>query len=443
MENAYIVRGGRVLKGEVWLSGAKNAALKVIIASLLFDTAVIVQNVPHIGDINDLLTLIHFLGGKAYFTAQNQVMIDGSGIRKDMISLLYASKTRTSFMFFAPLLFRLGRAQIPNPGGCRIGSRPIDRQIDCMKALGIHVVYDEESGYYKARIEGKLIPGGSYRFEKSTHTGTEFALLLACIAEGESVIENICREPEVDDLITFLQEGGAKIKREGDMLMIQGVKKLSAQAPYSIGYDRNEAVTFALFAIATKGSIIIHHITLSFIQAFIDMLKKAGGGIEHDTATVRFFYHDQLRATDVTTMVHPGFMTDWQAPWAVLMTQARGISTVHETVFENRFCYVEELRKLGAHIDYFSPPVAHPDHLYQFNLALDARLRCQAIKIYGQMSLHNGVLEVTDLRAGASLLLAASIAQGESIIRGAGVIDRGYEAIDKKLRMLGAVIKKV
>lgn len=443
MENAYIIRGGRPLKGEIRLSGAKNSALKVIIASLLFDTPVIVKNVPHIGDINDLLTLINRLGGVARFTAQNQVMVDGFSIKKDTIDFLYASKIRVSFMLFAPLLYRLGKGNIPNPGGCRIGNRSIDRHIDCMKALKIQVVYDESDGYYKASLEDRRIQGGSYRFKKSSHTGTEFAVLLACVGEGETVIDNVCREPEIDDLITFLVRGGAKIKKENDSIVVQGVKKLSIDTPYSINYDRNEAVTFALFAIATKGSLIVHDINISFIQTFIDVLKEAGGGVEYADSVMRFFYRGQLRPTDVTTAVHPGFMTDWQAPWAVLMTQACGVSTVHETIFENRFSYVDELRKLGAHIDYFSPEVSNPQEIYQFNTSKEIKIRCQAIRIYGSTSLHNGVLQVADLRAGASLLLASSIAAGESVIRGASVIDRGYEAIDKKLRAVGAIIKKV
>lgn len=443
MEDAYIIRGGKPLRGEVRLSGAKNSALKVIIASLLFDTHVTIKNVPHIGDIDDLLTLINSLGGNARFIAQNQVMIDGSSINKNTIAFLYASKIRVSFMLFAPLLHKLGKGNIPNPGGCRIGSRPIDRHIECMKALDIHVTYSESDGYYRASLEKKRIQGGKYRFEKSSHTGTEFALMLASCAEGETVIENICLEPEVDDLINFLIKGGAHIKKKDKTLIVQGVKKLKIDFPYHISPDRNEAVTFALFAIATKGSVMVHDVNTAHIQTFIDVLKKAGGGVEYEGMGICFYYNHALYSTDVTTAVHPGFMTDWQAPWAVLMTQAEGISTIHETVFENRFSYVEELRKLGAHIDYFYPPVFNPHEIYQFNISKEEREKYQAIRIHGKTLLHNGVLQVSDLRAGASLLLASSVAEGESIIRGASVIDRGYETIDRKLKAIGALIKKV
>lgn len=443
MEDSYIIRGGKPLRGEIKLSGAKNSALKVIIASLLFDTPVTIKNVPHIGDINDLLVLINNLGGSAHFTAQNQVVVDGSSINKDTIAFLYASKIRVSFMLFAPLLYRLGKANIPNPGGCRIGSRPIDRHIGCMKALNIDVTYSENDGYYRASLKSKRIQGGVYRFEKSSHTGTEFALMLASCAEGEIVIENICLEPEIDDLVNFLIQGGAQIKKKDKTFIVHGVQKLQIDSPYHISPDRNEAVTFALFAVATKGSLIIHDIKATNIQTFIDMLKKVGGGVEYENTSLRFYYKNQLSATDVMTEIHPGFMTDWQAPWAVLMTQVEGISTIHETVFENRFSYVEELRKLGAYIEYFSPHVPNPHEIYQFNTVDEETKRCQAIRIHGKTSLHNGVLHVSDLRAGASLLLASVIAQGESIVRGASVIDRGYETIDKKLKAVGAFIKKV
>src|SRR3989344_9600958 len=289
MEDAYIIHGGKPLIGEVRLSGAKNSALKVIIASLLFDTPVTIQNVPHIGDINDLLTLINSLGGKARFTAQNQVMVDGSSIKKDTIAFLYASKIRVSFMLFAPLLYRLGKGNIPNPGGCRIGSRPIDRHIECMRALNIHVSYSESDGYYRASLEKTRIQGGTLRFKKSSHTGTEFALMLSCCAEGETVIENICLEPEIDDLVLFLTQAGAHIQKKDKTLIVQGVKKLSTDSPYYISPDRNEAVTFALFAVATKGSLIVHDINAINIQTFIDVLKKAGGGVEHESSALRFY----------------------------------------------------------------------------------------------------------------------------------------------------------
>lgn len=442
MEDAYIIRGGQPLVGEVRLSGAKNAALKIIIASLLFEKTTTIINVPHISDIEDLLHLINFLGGTARFIAKNEVFVDGSGIKKDTINFLYASKTRVSFMFFAPLLYRLGRANIPNPGGCRIGSRPIDRSIVFMKALGINIVYNEDDGYYKAKME-KRVKGINFRFTKPTHTGTELAMLFAILAEGESRIENVCQEPEIDDLISFLNLAGAKISFKQDAIYIQGVKRLGTVERFKIASDRNEAITFALFALATKGSILLGPIDRSIIKAFTNALEKVGAGVNCQDKTIRFFYKKSFSGLDIITARYPGFMTDWQAPWAVLMTQADGVSIIHETVFENRFSYIQELKRLGAQIEYFQPMVDEPEKLYQFNLDSSAKNTPHAIKIFGKTELHNGVLHVSDLRAGASLLIAAAVAHGESVVRGASVINRGYEAIDKKLRQLSAIIKKV
>lgn len=443
MEDAYIIQGGYPLRGEVQLSGAKNVALKVIIASLLFKNKVHLANIPKIKDIEELLHLIRTLGGKAEFIKKNTVVIDGSGINTHQVDFLHASKIRVSFMLFAPLLFKFGQALIPNPGGCRIGSRPIDRQIDLMKAFGITVSYCHDDGYYHAKLNKEKINGIVYQFDKSTHTGTELAILFGGIASGQTIINNASQEPEIDDLINFLNLGGAKIKRVGRKIHVEGVRHFKQNQPYTIINDRNEAVTYAIFALATKGEVTVSKIEPPMIEVFIRKVEKAGGGVTIDDGRVRFFYKNTLRAIDVTTVPHPGFMTDWQAPWAVLMTQVHGTAIIHETVFENRFSYVEELKKLGAQIEYFQPKVNHPDNLYQFNLTSVNKLNPQAIKIYGETKLHNGVLNVFDLRAGANLLIAAMIASGESIVNGASIIDRGYEEIDKKLKLLGAKIEKV
>lgn len=443
MEDAYKINGGIPLKGQVKLSGAKNIALKAVIASLMFKGAVELQNIPRILDIEELLNLIKLLGGRAEFVKSNTVVIDGANIKSNKIDLLHASKIRVSFMFFAPLLTALGEAIIPNPGGCRIGARPIDRQIEFMKALGVSVKYNAEDGFYRARLEKGLV-GGYFKFDKPSHTGTEFAILLAIFAKGQTIVDNASLEPEIDDLITFLNMSGAQIKRSGRKIIIEGVKSLTQRGEYKIANDRNEAVTFAVFALATGGEITINGISATMIQSFIDVAKKAGAGIKIEKNNIKFFYNGSLGATDIVTGPFPGFMTDWQAPWAVLMTQAAGVSTIHESVFENRFSYVSELLKLGAKIDFFKPEVKSPEKFYQFNLGKNyQKLGSQAIKITGKTPLHNGVLKVGDLRAGVSLIIAAAIAGGESIVEGASVIDRGYEEIDKKLIALGAKIKKI
>lgn len=442
MDNTYLVRGGTPLRGVVKLSGAKNVALKVIIAAFLFNQKLHFSNIPQIKDVEVLINLIKKLGSAAYFYKKNRLLIDPKDLNSDQIDLIDASKIRVSFMFSAPLLHRLGRARIPNPGGCRLGGRPIDRSINLIRSFGVHVFYDE-NGYYNAKTKSKKLKGCFFRFEKPSHTGTELAILLGVLADGETVIDNASLEPEIDDLINFLNISGARIKRKGKMIVIQGVKELKYEDEYEIISDRNEAVTYAVFGLATGGEVEVYPINPFLIDTFINKLKEAGARTKIDKDRVVFKFVSSLKATKIETRPHPGFMTDWQAPWAVLMTQAKGESVIHETVFENRFSYVPELRKLGAKINFFQPHVRKPEKVYQFGLK---GKKCsdllQAIRIYGKTKLHNGVLTVSDLRAGASLLIGAAVAEGESAVQGADIIDRGYEDISLKLSKLGLKIKK-
>lgn len=443
MEDTFLVSGGKPLKGEVKLSGAKNVALKVMIAALLFKEKIFFSNIPRIKDVEVLMNLINKLGSTASFIQKNQLTIEPKNLVTEQIDLIDAAKIRVSFMFFAPLLHRLGRAKIPNPGGCRLGGRPIDRSINLIRSFGVKIFYDEK-GFYNAQIKGKKLKACHYSFEKPSHTSTELAIMLGCLADGETVIDNASLEPEVDDLINFLNLSGAKIKRSKRKIIIQGVKELKFNDDYHIISDRNEAVTYAIFGLATGGEIEIYPIKPSLIATFIEKSKEAGAQVKIADNRICFKTGLSLRSTKITTKPHPGFMTDWQAPWAVLMTQAKGESIIHETVFENRFSYVPELRKLGAKIDFFQPRVRSPKNTYHFNLdgkKLSDLL--QAIKIWGKTKLHNGVLSVSDLRAGASLLIGAAVAEGESIINGAGIIERGYEDIAKKLSSLGLNIKKI
>jgi UDP-N-acetylglucosamine 1-carboxyvinyltransferase len=346
-------------------------------------------------------------------------------------------------MFFAPLLKKFKTAKVPNPGGCRIGARHIDRPIEVLKNMGVHVDYHSEDGYYFASIDTTL-QSSHYTFVKATHTGTEFAIMLGSVADGETVIENASLEPEIDDLIRFLNESGAHIIRQDKKLIIKGTQHLHRTGPYAIENDRNEAVTYACFALATKGDITILGIEPSQISTFIDKVKEIGGEVEEKENGVRFYYIKPLSGTDITAVPHPGFMTDWQGPWAILMTQANGVSTIHETIYENRFAYVKELSKVGAKIEFYRPDVENPETFYQFNydpiLHKNAK---QAIRIFGPTKLHNGVLNVADLRAGATLLIAAMVAKGESIINGVAIVERGYEDIADKLSKLGGIIKKL
>lgn len=441
-EDAFIIHGGNKLEGKVSISGAKNVALKTMIAALLFDGKVVLNNIPVINDVKELLRLINSLGARAKFIDRNIVEIDSSTVDKNKVDLLHASKTRVSFMLFAPLLQKFKECFVPNPGGCRIGSRPIDRIIDGMRELGVKVQYDSESGYYQSNISHEGIQG-EYTFEKPSHTGTELLLMLSVVGRNNVVLHNVALEPEVDELIDFLNEGGASINKVDTTIIVQGVGKLSQKKEFTISSDRNEAVTFAALAIATKGNIEVKNVNPIAIKTFVDTLKKAGGGIEvASDKAMRFYYDNELIATSIETSPHPGFMTDWQPNWAVLMTQARGESVIHERVFENRFAYVSELRKLGAKIDFISPDVGDPDSHYYFNYDVSQSYK-QAIKIHGPTNLHNGVLTIADLRAGASVVIAALVARGESVVNGAPILERGYENFTGKITMLGGNITKI
>ncbi len=442
MENSYIINGGQPLHGQVKLSGAKNVALKVIIASLMIEGGAILQNIPRINDVFELLNLIKVLGGQAEFKEEeNTVAVDGGNINKNEVDLLYASKIRVSFMFFAPLLKKFGSCRIPNPGGCRIGARPIDRIVDGIKALGVSVRYKHDTGYYQAEMTGK--PRGKFVFGKPSHTGTELLILMSVFGEGMIRLENCAREPEIKDMIDFLNAAGAKIRQNASTIEITGVDKLRCLQPFTITADRNEAVTYASLAIATKGEAVVSSIPERMIRSFIIKLQAANGGYEKiNETTFRFFYKGELKATNIETEPHPGFMTDWQPNWAVLMTQATGVSLITERVFENRFAYVEELRKLGAEIEFVKPPVTNPAEYFFFNFD-PAKKYNQAVRIKGPVKLHGGALNITDLRAGATLAIGALVAEGESVVNGASILERGYENFVEKVRSIGGEIERI
>ncbi len=440
MEDAFIIQGGIPLKGEVDLSGAKNVALKVIISALMFDGDVILENIPRINDVFELLHLIRLIGAKAEFTGQNIVTVNANGIHTNIVDLLHGSKIRVSFMLAAPLLYRFQTCKIPNPGGCRIGARPIDRIIQGMSTLGITVSYDSESGYYQ--ITMNKAPQGTYKFEKPSHTGTELLVLIALMGKDTITIENAALEPEIDNLIQFLNESGADIRKNKKDIIVHGAKSLRQNKPYKIITDRNEAITYATLALATKGDVTIKHIPKYCISTFIEYVQKSGASVrEIDQQSFRFSSVYELISTSVETQPYPGFMTDWQPNWAVLMTQAKGESVLHERVFENRFSYVEELRKLGADIEYIKIPVKNPMEYFFFNFDPSKKYN-QAIKVKGPQKLHGGVITIADLRAGATLAIAAFVAEGESIVNGVSIMERGYEDFVKKTKQLGAHIKK-
>jgi len=440
MADLFIINGGKKLSGEINLSGAKNAALKMIIAALLFEKKVVLKNIPRINDVNELISLIVSLGVKVKFLEKNTLVIDPIGLKKNQVDLLSASKIRVSFMLFAPLLYRFGECFIPNPGGCRIGARPIDRIVDGMRKLGIEIEYNSQTGYYRARM--KKQPSGYYRFPKPTHTGTELLIMLSVFSKKNVILENSANEPEIDNLIDFLNQAGAKIKKINDRIEITGVKKLFLNSSFEIISDRNEAVTYACLVLSTKGNLKINKIAPNHIKTFIDKIKLVGANVIKANNSLIFQSTGFLKGVNIETSPHPGFMTDWQPNWAVLMTRATGRSVIVERVFENRFSYVEELNKLGAKIKYIDHKVNNPESYYFFNYKKGENYR-QAIAIEGPVNLHNGVLNVADLRAGASLAMAALIARGESVVNGVSILERGYEDFVDKVKSLGGEIKKV
>lgn len=433
-----IINGGKKLKGETNVSGSKNVVLKVLVAACLTDEEVIIENVPLISDVFIMTDIIQELGGKID-TQDHTVFVTAKDIKKNKIELADAAEIRTSAMFMAPLLARNGQAIIPNPGGCRIGARPMNRTIEGFEKMGVKVSYKSRDGYFYMEAPAGL-KGIDYTFSKPTHTGTETLVIAATLAKGKTILRNAALEPEVDELIGLLNRMGAKIKRmKGKIIEIVGVKKLNGTR-FKINSDRNEVVTLAIAALITKGDIFIRGIKDSDIKEFLEKFEEIGAGVEVKENGIRFFYDGQIKACDVETSPYPGFMTDWQGPWAVLMTQAKGTSTLVEKVYENRFAYAQELQKMGAKIKLFNPKVENPEEYYNFNIDDDDLDNRHAIQIKGPTRLHNGVVTISDLRAGATIALAALAAEGETVMLESHYLDRGYERFEYRLNSLGADI---
>ncbi len=434
----YVVNGTNSLKGRIGVSGGKNVALKAIVAACLTDEPVIINNLPLISDVTVMLEIVRELGGEAV-VQDHTVTIRMKEFAKSHITLDQAAHIRTSSMFLSPLLIRTGKAIVPNPGGCRIGARPIDRTVDGLIKMGASIDYQSDDGFFYAETAG--LTGITYTFDKNTHTGTETLIIASVLAKGTTVLNNAAEEPEINELIDLLNAMGANIKRtKNRTIEIIGVDVLHG-ATCTILPDRNEVVTWAVGAYVTKGDIFIEGAVTAGLEEFLERLDEAGASYEVLEDGIRFFYDKPLKATDIETRYYPGFMTDWQASWAVLMTQAQGESTIHETVFSNRFGYANELKKMGVQISSFDPEVADPESTYNFDI--DEKSGKHAIKITGPSKMHNAILSISDLRAGASLVIAALAATGETTIHGVHLIDRGYEKFVDKLVSLGANVVRV
>jgi UDP-N-acetylglucosamine 1-carboxyvinyltransferase len=436
----FVVKGGQKLTGETQVSGAKNSALKVLVAACLTDEVVTIHNMPLITDIFVMVDILKELGAHVELhghTVKVQLKkFSGSSIPLDKAALV-----RASALIIGPLLARTKEAFIPNPGGCRLGARPIDRTVEGIGKMNVDINYKSEDGYFHAKTTG--LKGASYHFAKNTHTGTETMIIAAALAQGTTILTNAAEEPEIDDVIELINAMGGNVTRSAHReITIVGVEKLNG-TEFTISPDRIEVATFAIAAIVTGGDIFIKDAQKAAIKPFLDVFKKTGAGYQIKEDGIRFYDNGTLKSVDVTTGIHPGFLTDWQAPWGVLMTQAHGTSIIHETVFESKLGYIADLKKMGADAILFNPEVKNPEEVYNFNLEDKKPEHFHAVEIKGPTKLHNAVMTTLDIRAGAAIVLAALAAEGTSIIFGVERLDRGYEMLEKRLEKLGADIKRV
>lgn len=433
----FKITGGKPLFGSVRVGGAKNASYKLMIGALLANTPSRLLNFSHISDVELVANIINSLGAAAQLVGERAYMIDPRNLKNFQIETKYGEMSRASTLFIPALLIKFGKAIVPFPGGDKIGARPLDRHFDGLVALGAQV--KNENG--NIVVTAEKLHGNTYKFSKNSHTGTEMMIMAAVKAEGKTVLENAAEEGEIDDLISYLNSMGAKIVRKaGRIIEIEGVQNLTGSI-HKIMSDQNQAVSFACAALATKGDVIVENARANDLDAFIQKIDEAGAGYEVGEYGIRFFYKQPLKATDVTTAIHPGFKTDWQPLWVTMMTQAEGESILHETIYEDRFAYVESLVAMGAKIELFNPSVENPDEVYNFNLNEQKPNSMHAAKIYGPQTLHGGEFTVKDLRHGATLMIAGMIAQGETILHDPSEhIQRGYENLDECLRTMGAQI---
>jgi UDP-N-acetylglucosamine 1-carboxyvinyltransferase len=420
----FVITGGRPLTGEVRIAGAKNAVLKMMAAAALTDEPVTLRNVPRISDVAILRDLMTDIGFDVRRSNGDALELRAAEAQWSFVPLEAALKMRASFILLGPMLARFGRVILPNPGGDRIGRRPVNFHVAAMEQMGATIVY--RNGYYFAAAPPGGLRGAHVEFPMVTVMGTENVILAATLARGTTVIDNAALEPEVDDLIAMLVTMGARIGRSDERrIEIEGVDRLGG-ADHRVLGDRLEAETFAIAAAITRGEVALNGINPEHLGAFLEVCDRIGVPYETDAATaclrIRCCDGPELRAIDVRTDTYPGFATDFQAPLSVLLTQASGVSTVHETIFEDRLDHLRELQRMGAAVE-----------------LLDER----RARITGPTPLHGAEVGIADLRAGATLILAALAASGTSVISGIEHVDRGYEQIEAKLVALGAQINRI
>ncbi|MFZ2974434.1 MAG: UDP-N-acetylglucosamine 1-carboxyvinyltransferase [Ferribacterium limneticum] len=412
-----LIEGGKVLSGEVAMSGAKNAALPILCASLLTADPLHLTNVPHLNDISTMLRLLGDMGVGVTMDGVDGMELNGGGLTNAVASYEMVKTMRASILVLGPLVARCGEARVSLPGGCAIGARPVDQHIKGLQAMGAEVKV--EQGYVHAKAT--RLKGARICTDMVTVTGTENLMMAACLADGETIIENAAREPEVVDLANCLVSMGARISGAGtDVIRIQGVDKLHG-ATHAIMPDRIETGTYLCAAAATGGDIRLLKTSAAYLDTVVDKLMDAGCEITVERDAIRLVAPQRLKAVSLRTAPYPAFPTDMQAQFMAINCIADGVATIRETIFENRFMHVNELMRLGANIQ------------IEGNNAI----------VRGVDRLEGATVMATDLRASASLVIAGLVAQGETVIDRIYHLDRGYERIEEKLAKLGASVRRV
>ena len=414
-----LIRGGSPLNGEIYASGAKNSALPILAASLLADSPLKVGNLPHLNDVTTMLELLGSMGVDVMLSDEMEVQVDTSSIHNLNARYELVKTMRASILVLGPLLAKFGQATVALPGGCAIGSRPVNLHIEAMRAMGAEI--DIEEGNIKAKVNGRL-KGAKIIFEPVSVTGTENVIMAASLADGVTVIENAAREPEVVDLANCLAAMGANIQGAGtDIITIEGVEKLEG-ASFSVMPDRVEVGTYLTAVAMTGGKVKIKSAKPEYLSSVISKLELTGALISSGENWVEINMNEpKPKAISLTTGPYPSFPTDMQAQFVSLNAIANGNSTVTETVFENRFMHVQEIARMGGNI----------------------ALKGNTAVIEGIKKLKGAPVMATDLRASASLVLAGLVAEGATTIDRIYHIDRGYERIEEKLKMLGADIERI
>jgi UDP-N-acetylglucosamine 1-carboxyvinyltransferase len=414
-----VIEGGPRLEGNIYTSGAKNSALPVLAACLLTDEPVTLHRIPRVRDIRTMEKLLTYIGAEIDEKLDGSLVVHAKTIQDPSAPYELVKTMRASSLVLGPLIGRTGRARVSMPGGCAIGARPINLHVSGLERLGAKTT--QEHGYIEASAPDGL-RGASYRFERITVTGTEDLLMASVLARGETLIENAAREPEVCDVAALLTKMGAKIEGAGTpTIRVTGVERLHG-AEHTIIPDRIEAGTFLIAGAITGGDVVVNDCEPKHLGALVDKMRQAGADVtQPDPTALRVRSRGRLRSADMTTEEYPGFATDLQAQFMALMTQAEGISFITETIFENRFMHVQELARMGA------------------NIRIEGR---QAV-VAGVSKLSGAQVIASDLRASASLVLSALIANGETVVDRVYHIDRGYENIEGKLGRIGAKIRRI